>query len=77
MFKPTVGSSYLSSMEVLMTGLVTAATLVIHWLLRNETLESVKQRMPWGIRSLLLAVLISLTLLCMNGDDSAFIYFQF
>ena len=77
MFKPTAGSSYLSSIEVLMTGLVTAATLVIHWLLRNETLESVKQRMPWGIRSLLLAVLISLTLLCMNGDDSAFIYFQF
>jgi D-alanyl-lipoteichoic acid acyltransferase DltB (MBOAT superfamily) len=56
---------------------VTGLTLLIHWLLRHETLESVKQRIPWPIRSLILAGLMVIVLMFMNGDDGAFIYFQF
>lgn len=56
---------------------ITASTLLIHWLLRHESLESIKQKLPWPVRSLIIAVLLVITLMCMNGEDSAFIYFQF
>jgi D-alanyl-lipoteichoic acid acyltransferase DltB (MBOAT superfamily) len=57
--------------------IVTIMTLIIHWVLRNETLESVKQRLPWPLRSFIVAVFLVVTLLCMHGEDGAFIYFQF
>ncbi len=67
----------LNKTDALMTVFVTVMTLMIHWLLRNESLESVKQRIPWPLRSMILAGLIAVTLMCMNGEDGAFIYFQF
>lgn len=76
MFNPFSKSTILKSSGVLIA-VVTAITLLIHWLLRHETLESIKQRIPWPIRSLIIAILLTVTLMCMNGEDSAFIYFQF
>ncbi len=56
---------------------ITSLMLVIHWLMRNRSLEPVSQRLPWPFRSAAIALLLVLTLMCMNGEDSAFIYFQF
>ena len=67
----------LGKIDALLTSLVTVIMLAIHWWLRNETLESVKQQMPWPLRAFMLSMLILVTLMCMNGEDSAFIYFQF
>jgi alginate O-acetyltransferase complex protein AlgI len=50
--------------------------LVIHFLLRDVDFYSVLDRVPWWIRSLLLAAM-GLAIVTMPGEDRSFIYFQF
>ena len=52
------------------------ALLGIHWLMRDRSIEELGQRTPWPLRSLALAIMIVILLL-MQGQDRAFIYFQF
>ncbi len=52
-------------------GLVSA-----HWLMRKSSLESVAARTPAALRVGILALLLIL-IICMPGEDRAFIYFQF
>ena len=55
---------------------VTGFLLVVHWWMRDSSLEDRWRALPWWGRSLLLAsLLVSLSLV--PGDDRAFIYFQF
>jgi D-alanyl-lipoteichoic acid acyltransferase DltB (MBOAT superfamily) len=49
---------------------------LIHWSLRNYSLEAVVQKLPWPLRSLLLALML-LAIMLLSGEDRAFIYFQF
>ena len=57
--------------------LCTIGILVIHYIMRNRSLEEVFSRMPWALRGVFLAILMYLTLISFTGEDRAFIYFQF
>jgi alginate O-acetyltransferase complex protein AlgI len=52
------------------------ALLAIHRVLRDTTLEAAVARVPWPVRSLVLATAI-LSLFVFSGIDRAFLYFQF
>jgi D-alanyl-lipoteichoic acid acyltransferase DltB (MBOAT superfamily) len=53
-----------------------AALLAIHWVMRDRAIEDVAERTPWLVRSFVLAAMI-VAILLMQGQDRAFIYFQF
>jgi hypothetical protein len=55
----------------------TALLLVLHWQLRNASLETAFQRIPATFRVGTLAIMLYLVLISMVGEDHAFIYFQF
>jgi alginate O-acetyltransferase complex protein AlgI len=55
---------------------VVAAMFALHCFMRNRTTESMWSRMPWPVRSALLAAMIVAVFL-VPGDSRAFIYFQF
>ncbi len=59
--------------EILTT---TAAVLILHGLLRDTSLEEAAGRIPWWLRSVLLAVML-ISICTMPSEDRAFIYFQF
>ena len=56
---------------------VAAAALLIHWVLRDRSLEWAARRAHWTVRAAVVAVLIVLILMASSGEDHAFIYFQF
>ena len=53
-----------------------ALLLVIHWLLRDTDIRQWLDRLPWPVKSLLMASMLLLIILT-PGDNRAFIYFQF
>ncbi len=55
---------------------VTVALLSIHWLMREATITQVANRVPWWVRSLVVAALL-IGIIGLSGEDRAFIYFQF
>jgi len=65
-----------SGLRVLAAMSVVACMFALHVFMRNRTTESMWGRMPWPVRSLLLAAMIVAVFL-VPGDSRAFIYFQF
>ena len=61
---------------VLLTFGITAAILIAHWIMRERSLETIIQKMPWWQRGIVLAVMMFIIVTC-TGEDRAFIYFQF
>ncbi len=57
-------------------GLAIAAVLATHAYMRDRALEDVVERTPWLVRSVALAAMI-VAIILMQGQDRAFIYFQF
>jgi len=55
---------------------ITVLLLGGHWYLRDLDFKATLARMPWWLRSAVVAVLL-LSLTLVPGDDRAFIYFQF
>ena len=62
---------------IIATLVIVVSMLGLHLALRATTLERVFERLPWWAHGLLLAAMAYLTLICMTGEDRAFIYFQF
>jgi alginate O-acetyltransferase complex protein AlgI len=56
--------------------LVMSALLALHWQLRNSSLEQATDKIPLWARSVVLAGLLWL-IVVVQGDNRAFIYFQF
>ncbi len=54
----------------------TGCIFIVHWLLRDRTLEEAVARIPMWLVSIILAMMI-VAILMMPGEDRAFIYFQF
>ena len=66
----------LSHSQMLVVLGMTAGMLGGQWWYRDDPLEEAVARVPWWLRSLMLAaMLVVITLICV--DDRAFIYFQF
>jgi hypothetical protein len=62
--------------EAVSVAVITVGLLGAHWILRNSTLEDLWGRMPWWMRSGVLASLL-VGIALAGGDSRAFIYFQF
>lgn len=60
------------SVSLVVVGLI----LVVHWLMRDKTLEEVADRTPSWILSLIIGLMI-VAIATAPGEDRAFIYFQF
>lgn len=70
---PTVAIAHF---HVFMTFAVTIIILVSHWFMRNRSLETLLDIMPWWFRAMVFAGLLIAVITC-SGEDRAFIYFQF
>jgi D-alanyl-lipoteichoic acid acyltransferase DltB (MBOAT superfamily) len=57
-------------------GVTMLAVLAVHWVMHARKLEDVVERTPWPVRSFALAAML-VTIILMQGQDRAFIYFQF
>jgi alginate O-acetyltransferase complex protein AlgI len=66
----------LSTREMLQVGLATLIMLIVHWTLRDTTLEAAVTRLPrWGVTAVWAFMLGAIILT--QGNSHAFIYFQF
>lgn len=70
------GEVMVSTLEMLMVLLLTAATFFLHFLLRERSVEVAAERIPWFIRGLLLAG-VAVAIVTSGGGNRSFIYFQF
>jgi alginate O-acetyltransferase complex protein AlgI len=76
MFGLRHGARVVYTAVVLNTLVAVAVMLALHWLMRNSSLERVARRTPWWLRSAAMALMLVLIVLA-QGEDRAFIYFQF
>jgi D-alanyl-lipoteichoic acid acyltransferase DltB (MBOAT superfamily) len=53
-----------------------SAILLVHWLMRDTSLEELSNRILWPLRALVLAAML-VAIATLSGEDRAFIYFQF
>jgi len=70
---PTV---FIERFYVILTFGLTIGIFISHWVMRDQSLEDIMNRIPWWARSLIFAFLIIVIITC-TGEDRAFIYFQF
>lgn len=76
LFLSSGGERVLEPGDTLLVAATTAVLLGVHWGMRNRSIEELAERTPWWLRGLALgAMLVALVL--MQGEDRAFIYFQF
>jgi len=61
---------------ILVTRATMIALLLVHWGLRDTSLEAAAARCPWPVRALILAAMLC-AIVTSPGEDRAFIYFQF
>jgi alginate O-acetyltransferase complex protein AlgI len=69
--KPILTTYYLAT-----AGVIVACQVLVHWLMRGRTLESVVSRMPAYAVSVMWA-LMAFAIVIAQGTGNAFIYFQF
>ncbi|MBI5397766.1 MAG: MBOAT family protein [Verrucomicrobia bacterium] len=62
--------------DLVKVAVVMGGTCLLQYLVRDSSLRSVAERMPWWLRGLVLALMI-VALFVTPGEDRAFIYFQF
>ncbi len=70
------GVHVVNAARILSVLVAAAVMLVLHWLMRDSSLERVARRTPWWLRSAAMALMLVLIVLA-QGEDRAFIYFQF
>jgi alginate O-acetyltransferase complex protein AlgI len=59
-----------------LVGVAMAALLATQWVMRDRSLEALVERTAWPVRSAALATML-VCLVLMQGQDRAFLYFQF
>jgi alginate O-acetyltransferase complex protein AlgI len=70
------GDAILSTREMLQVGIVTLCMLVVHWTLRDTSIERAVERLPrWVVTAAWAAMACAIIL--NQGSSNAFIYFQF
>jgi len=66
----------LSTRELLQVGIITFSLLLVHWLMRESSIEATVARVPRWLVATVWAVML-FTLILTQGSANAFIYFQF
>ena len=69
------GSKF-SALRRAIVGTTVFAIVAAHWALRDRSLEALAERTPWPVRAAALGAMVA-GLFVMQGQDRAFIYFQF
>ena len=70
------GDALLSTREILQIGIVTLGMFIVHWSLRDTSIESAVNRMPvWAVTGIW--IFMAGAILLTQGNSNAFIYFQF
>jgi alginate O-acetyltransferase complex protein AlgI len=67
----------LGKREIGLVAMTLVATLGIHWMMRDTSIESVADRTPGWARGIILGVLLACVAVFIYGGDRAYIYFQF
>ena len=67
---------YLCPMDVYVTVLLTSLIFVIHWRMKDRSLEKIAERVPAWLISVIVAGMLVL-IVTLAGEDRAFIYFRF
>jgi hypothetical protein len=70
------GLAPVEPLGVMVTFVVVGIMLVVHYALRETSLENAAARIPWWLRSVALGLMLT-ALLIATGEDRDFIYFQF
>lgn len=70
------GKHVLATIYIIQVVVVTVAMLVIHWKMRNTSLEAVVAKVPWPILGLTWGAMLFFIIIT-QGSGDAFIYFQF
>ncbi len=76
MFGAGHGARVVYAVRILSVLVGVAVMLVLHWLMRNSSLEQVARRTPWWLRAVAMALML-VSIVLTQGEDRAFIYFQF
>ncbi len=72
----TDGEKVLSTVFILQVTITTAVMLAVHWWMRNRPIEEVVARRPFWLVGLLWGSMLTLIIIT-QGENDAFIYFQF
>jgi len=70
------GKPVLATIHMIEAALVTLLMLLVHWRMRNRTLESVVAKLSWWAVGFIWACMLFLIIIT-QGSGDAFIYFQF
>ena len=70
------GKGALATVYIIEAVVVTLAMLIIHWRMRNTSLEAVVQKTSWQLLSIIWGIMLILIIIS-QGSGDAFIYFQF
>lgn len=70
------GKAALATVYIIEAVVVTLAMLMIHWRMRNTSLEAVVQKTSWQLLSIIWGIMLILIIIS-QGSGDAFIYFQF
>ena len=76
MFGAGGGAAVFTPVNYGLVGAMIIAILGVQWALREKSVEDLVEHAPWAARSVALAFMI-VTIVLMQGQDRAFIYFQF
>lgn len=68
--------SVLATVYIIEAIVVTVCMLIIHWRMRNTSLENVVQKTPWFVTGTIWGIMLILIIIS-QGSGDAFIYFQF
>lgn len=66
----------LAPLDIIITAGVSFVILAVHWGMRNCSFEEIAGKIPWWLKSLALAGMLT-AIVILSGEDRAFIYFQF
>jgi len=72
-----IAQQLLGKREIGLIVLTMVATLGIHWMMRDTSIESVAERTPGWARGIIMGLLLACVAVFIYGGDRAFIYFQF
>lgn len=70
------GANVLATVYMIQVIVVTLAMLIVHWKLRNSSVEALVAKTPWPIVGLVWGIMLFLIIIT-QGSGDAFIYFQF
>ena len=73
---PDNRSPILSQPMAIVTASVSFLVFLSHWLMRHSSLERLADRCHWGVKTVVLGLMIFLIVMA-RARDRAFIYFQF